>query len=56
MVTGLTGTSRDGALLRGFGYVGKIFQAIVQHIRKKEFTDPHIRAAENLPIDHAVCA
>lgn len=47
VVTGLAGTSRLGAIGRGFGYIGKIFQALGQHKRGEEFTDPHIRAAEN---------
>jgi hypothetical protein len=51
VVTGLAGKSRGGALLRGFGYIGKIIQAIGQYKRGEEFTDPHIRAAEDKPID-----
>lgn len=56
VVTGLAGTSRLGALNRGFGYVGKIFQAIGQTIFNRPLTDPHIKAAENKPIDpNSVC-
>jgi RHS repeat-associated protein len=50
VVTGLAGKSKFGAIIRGFGYVGKIFQALFQTIIGKEFTDPHIRAAEDMKV------
>ncbi|SHL81608.1 RHS repeat-associated core domain-containing protein [Chitinophaga jiangningensis] len=49
-VSGLASTSRIGAIGKGFSFLGKIMQALKQNKRGEEFTDPHIRAAENLPV------
>jgi len=49
-VTGLASTSRLGAIGKGLKFIGKIFQALKQSKRGEELTDPHIRAAENMPV------
>ena len=49
-VTGLATTTRLGAIGKGFKFIGRIFQAMKQYKRKEEYTDPHIRAAENMPV------